>query len=240
MTDKQAEMRAPQSRNVRRSWYNPLAISHSIMIRRRLWVSALAGFVVLFLTAGLLPNTERISIAWDVFGLSYLAFAFHLIATCRPEHIREKAFTGDDSRVVILALILLSIAASFAAIAQLIGQAKQIEGTERIGLAVLALVTIILSWSVTQTAFTLHYAHEYYLPDHESDAANGLDFPGGGEPDYWDFLYFATSIGATSQTSDTAIRSHSLRRLVTIHAVIAFFFNTAVLALSINIAASLL
>ena len=92
---------------------------------------------------------------------------------------------------------------------------------------------------MTQVAFALYYAHDYYLPDDGGDAQGGLEFPGTEVPDYWDFLYFATSIGATSQTSDTAIKSHSLRRLVTLHSVIAFFFNTAVLALTVNIAASL-
>jgi uncharacterized membrane protein len=70
--------------------------------------------------------------------------------------------------------------------------------------------------------------------------AGGLDFPDDETPDYWDFLYFATSIGAASQTSDVAIRTKALRRLVTLHAVISFFFNTAVLALVINIGASLI
>ena len=97
---------------------------------------------------------------------------------------------------------------------------------------------IITSWSVTQVAFALHYAHEYYRPG-KGGHAHGLIFPKCDVPDYWDFLYFSTSIGATSQTSDTSIRSRSLRRLVTLHAVIAFFFKTAVLALTVNIAASL-
>jgi uncharacterized membrane protein len=88
-------------------------------------------------------------------------------------------------------------------------------------------------------AFALHYAHDYYSPDHGSDARSGLVFPACEEPDYWDFLYFSTSIGATSQTSDISIKSRALRRLVTLHAVVAFFFNTAVLALTVNIAASL-
>jgi uncharacterized membrane protein len=92
---------------------------------------------------------------------------------------------------------------------------------------------------VTQVAFALHYAHEYYRPDAGSDAERGLIFPETDVPDYWDFLYFSTSIGASSQTSDTAIRSRDMRRLVTLHAVISFFFNTAVLALTVNIAASL-
>ena len=93
---------------------------------------------------------------------------------------------------------------------------------------------------MTQFVFALHYAHEYYRPeDPASDARGGLEFPGCPKPDYWDFLYFATSIGATSQTSDVAIRSRALRRLVMLHAVVSFVFNTMILALTVNLAASL-
>ena len=105
----------------------------------------------------------------------------------------------------------------------------------------LAAATIVISWTVTQVVFTLHYAHEYYRPTggHETHA-QGLDFRGDRNPDYWDFFYFATSFGAASQTSDVTILTKPLRRLATLHAIISFFFNTAVLALTINLAASLI
>ena len=94
---------------------------------------------------------------------------------------------------------------------------------------------------MTQVVFTFHYAHEFYRPDDTAERlAGGLEFPHDSKPDYWDFFYFATSLGAASQTSDVAIRTKALRRLVTLHAVVAFFFNTAVLALAINIGASLI
>ena len=92
-----------------------------------------------------------------------------------------------------------------------------------------------------QMTFTLHYAHEFYRPSVRGrDEIGGLVFPGESKPDYWDFLYFATSIGATSQTSDVGIRSRAIRRLVTVHAIVSFFFNSAVLALTINLAASII
>ena len=103
----------------------------------------------------------------------------------------------------------------------------------------LAATTIFISWVVMQVAFALHYAHQYYRPDHAVPGVNGLDFPKDAHPDYWDFFYFSTSIGAASQTSDVNINSKELRRLVTLHAIVAFFFNVAVVALMINLAASL-
>src|SRR5258706_1282896 len=224
-----------------RSWYNPMAFMQSIIMRPRLYGAAVAGtLALLFLPEGW-PRTVRASIAWDVGGLVYLLFAFRLIATCGADRIRSRAARRDDSRLAILSIILLAIAASFAAIAGLIVQAKlpTTDGTEKLLLGALAVVTIMTSWGVTQVAFALHYAHDYYRPDAGSDAGAGFIFPGCEQPDYWDFLYFSTSIGATSQTSDTAIRSRALRRLVTLHAVVEFFFNTAVLALTVNIAASM-
>jgi uncharacterized membrane protein len=223
-----------------RSWYHPIAFMHSVMIRPRFYGAAICGVLALLLLPHDWPHTVRSAIAWDLGGFVYLFFALRLMFTCGADRIQARAKRRDDSRTVILLIILLAIAASFAAIAGLIGEARlpATGQTQKAYLAVLAVVTIMTSWGVTQFAFALHYAHDYYRPD-SGDEAKGLIFPECEDPDYWDFLYFAVSIGATSQTSDTQIRSRALRRLVTLHAIAAFFFNTAVLALTVNLAASL-
>jgi uncharacterized membrane protein len=210
------------------------------MIRPRFYGAGIAGALALIILPRDWPHTVRSSIAWDIGGFVYLFFALRLMFTCGADRIQARAKRRDDSRIVILLIILLAIAASFAAIAGLIGEARlpTTGQTQKALLAGLAVVTIMISWGVTQFAFALHYAHDYYRPD-EGDEARGLLFPECQDPDYWDFLYFAVSIGATSQTSDTQIRSRALRRLVTLHAIAAFFFNTAVLALTVNLAASL-
>jgi uncharacterized membrane protein len=227
-------------RNVRR-WYHPLAVVQSIAMRPRFYVSAIAAALALAFLPQSWPRMARAVAAWDLGGLSYLLFAFRLIVTCGADRIKTRAARRDDSRFVILTIILFAIAASFAAIAGLIGEAKlpTTEPQEKLILGSLAVLTIMMSWIVTQVAFALHYAHDFYRPDKGSDAGGGLVFPECKQPDYWDFLYFSTSIGATSQTSDVSIKSRALRRLVTLHATVSFFFNTAVLALTVNIAASL-
>lgn len=224
-----------------RKWYDPMAVMHSIAMRPRFYVSVIVGAIALIVLPRSWPPMIRASAAFDLGGITYLLFAFRLILTCGANRIKARAARRDDSRIVILTLILLAIAASFAAIAGLIVEAKlpTTEPPEKLLLAALAVLTLMIAWTVTQVAFALHYAHDYYGPDEGSDAGNGLIFPGCEHPDYWDFLYFSTSIGATSQTSDTSVRSRALRRLVTLHAAVAFFFNTAVLALTVNIAASL-
>ena len=217
-------------------------------MRPRLYLGTLAGLVMMLALPHTLSTAMRATIAWNVGGLAYILSTFHLMLGARIESIRARATRQDDGRVAILAIILLAIAASFGAIASLINEAKAASETLKISYLALAALTIFVSWTVTQIAFTLHYAHEYYAPqtagqkpgDKPGDTSAGLIFPADIAPDFWDFFYFATSIGATSQTSDVAIKSKSIRRLVTVHAVVSFFFNTTVLALTINLAASLI
>jgi len=105
----------------------------------------------------------------------------------------------------------------------------------------LAFATVIASWFLVQLIFALHYAHEYYspAPGHPERLAKGLVFPDDDTPDYWDFLYFAVVIGVASQTADVSFKTKALRRVGTVHGVIAFTFNTVVLALTINLLAGL-
>jgi uncharacterized membrane protein len=220
-------------------WYSPKSIAQSIAIRPRLYCSALVGIAALALLPQGWPASGREAAAWDLSAAIYLVFAFRIMLTCKADVIRARAARQDNSPIVILIIILLAIAASFVAIVGLLAAPKEAPyRTLNLGLAA---ATLILSWTLTQVVFTLHYAHEYYRPSGGPDViSEGLDFRGDRNPDYWDFFYFATSFGAASQTSDVSILTKPLRRLATLHAIISFFFNTAVLALTINLAASLI
>ena len=101
----------------------------------------------------------------------------------------------------------------------------------------LAVVTIVLSWVLVHTAFALHYAHDFY----RGKKPGGLQFPSGdahADADYWDFVYFSFVIGMTAQVSDVGITDKIIRRTATVHGIVSFVFNTALLALMVNIAAS--
>ena len=209
-------------------------------MRPRLFLGALAGLLAMVLLPHSLSLAMRAILGWNLGGLAYLVSTYRLMQRTRVETIKSRAAHQDDGRTMVLVLILCAIAASFLAIAGLINEAKQAKELWKIAYLLLAASTIFVSWMVTQVAFTLHYAHEYYAPTDAGGSAAGLIFPNDTAPDFWDFFYFATSIGATSQTSDVAIKSKSLRRLVTFHAIVSFFFNTTVLALTINLAASLI
>jgi uncharacterized membrane protein len=89
------------------------------------------------------------------------------------------------------------------------------------------------------TIFALHYAREFYGRGHDN-RIGGLIFPGNEEPDYWDFLYYSLVVAMTAQVSDVQITSKTIRRLTSVHGAVSFFFNVAVLALTVNIVSGLM
>jgi uncharacterized membrane protein len=212
-------------------------------MRPRFLIAVVVTLLVLFSLPSSLHVSVREAIAWCLGGAVYLVLSFEIMRGCRSDTIRTRAARQDDSAVVILILVLLAMFSSFSAIFGLLGAAKQASDQGKLFFVGLAAATIVISWLVTQVAFTLHYAHEYYgphqVPQKPGGGPNALTFPDDPTPDYWDFFYFATSFGAASQTSDVMINTKALRRLTTLHAIVSFFFNTMVLALTINLAASL-
>lgn len=232
---------APRGADLMGRWYSPTSIARSIAVRPGLYLSAFVGGAAAVLLPGGLSANVREALAWDISALVYLALAFRIMLSCTGEVVRARAARRDDGRLVVLVVILLAIAAGFISIAGLLNEVKESAHDPRMLHLALAAATLLLSWTVTQVVFTLHYAHEFYRPSNgQSSAVGGLGFLGDNNPDYWDFFYFATSIGAASQTSDVSIHTKPLRRLVTLHAITSFFFNTAVLALAINLAASVI
>jgi uncharacterized membrane protein len=224
----------------RTSW--PASFARSFFRRPKIYLAVAAALgMALLLWPTALPPSVRAVIAWNTGGLVYLVMAWQLMRACPSEAIRKRAAREDEHAVIFLLLILLAISASFLATIGLISDAKAVKGTTAGLFVALAGATIFTSWAVTQVVFTLHYAHEYYRPAAEgSGIVGGLRFPEDDHPDYGDFFYFTTSIGATSQTSDVSVTTKRLRRLVAIHAIISFFFNTTILALAINLAAGLI
>jgi uncharacterized membrane protein len=175
-------------------------------------------------------------IGWDVAVAIYLIIMIALMSRAGLEEIQRHAGEYDEGRILMLAITLTAAAASVVAIVLALGGAR----SEGLGAAVVALValTIAASWTLVHLAFALHYAHEYYTDD-EDGAARGLNFPGHGQPLYGDFAHFAFVIGCAGQTADIEIASPALRRVVTAHCIAAFVFNTAIIALTINVAAGL-
>jgi len=206
--------------------------------------------IVLGLTGFLLLPSDwraptRLLAAWNLGALAYIVSAIHLMLTADPARMRRLAQLTDESRFVVLALSVLSAVASIAAIVALLAQVRDLAGLDKALHLELAALTIVSSWSFIHLIFAQHYAHEYYVERATARQApealrGGLLFPDTQSPDFLDFLYFSFVIGVASQTADVAISSRPMRRVALIHCVLAFFFNTTVLALTINIAAGLI
>jgi uncharacterized membrane protein len=210
-----------------------------IRVRPRLTVGVSVGLVVsLVLPRNLSPYTCAL-VAWDTGTTLYLALAWSLMLRANVEHMRSRARQQDDGAAAVLVLTVVAAVASLAAIAlELVGMKGLSQHRQALHLG-LAALTILCSWCLIHTAFALHYAHEFY-DDTPGTKQGCLSFPGNSEPKYLDFVYFAFVLGTTSQTSDVTISSSAMRRLALIHGVIAFFFNTTLLALVVNIAAGLI
>ena len=203
-----------------------------VYARPRTFVSIAIGTVAFFLLPDSLRLVTRLLVAWDIFAAFYLAFAYAMMFRCDHSHIRRNAILQDDGRFLILLVTALGAFASIAAIVLELGSSHR--GAYELTLAV---ATIVLSWAAVHTTFALHYAHDYY----RGAKPGGLQFPGGDKSDpadYWDFVYFSFVIGMTAQVSDVGITDKTIRRTATAHGIVSFVFNTALVALMVNIAAS--
>jgi len=217
-------------------------LSHRWRVRSRLILSIIFALIVSSILPSGFSLSTRILCIWNAGMISFLAASWMLMMHVKTKTMRHNAQSQDEGRAVILGLIIAAASASLLAIAFVLREAKGKEINIVIPHVILAVVTIIGAWLLVHTIFAMHYAHEYYQ-DHPTQShikAAGLDFPEDIEPDYWDFLYFSFVIGMTSQVSDVPITSRSLRRLALTHGVLSFFYNTAIVAMSINIIAGLI
>lgn len=176
--------------------------------------------------------------AWNFAIAVHLGLTLRMMATSDAEATLRRARRLDETAGTILALAALASSASLLSVFAELAVTRGLDGLDR-GLHVaLAAITVITAWSFIQTIFAIHYAHLHAIA--VADGADpGLRIPGETRPDYWDFLYVAVSIGTSGQTADVEFTGKGARRIALAHSTLAFFFNTTVLALAINIAAGL-
>jgi uncharacterized membrane protein len=206
-------------------------------LRPRLLVSALAAAAAFLVLLNDWTVNTRLLAAWDVGVLLYLAATSWAMMRASRESIMARAREEDNGAGAVLSLTLAAAVASLAAIALELHGIRDAEPAQSSVRLVLAGVTILFSWFFVHTIYAVHYAHEFYGDGGER---RGLKFPGEDEPEYGEFLYFSFNMGAAAQTSDVTVLSRRMRRLVLSHTILAFLFNTTILALAINVAASLL
>ena len=215
----------------------PVRFAH---LHARLLISLVVGMAT---TIALMGNNwltpTKLLFGWDCGVVLYLLLTVWMMLHSGVREIRQRAALDDEGALALLILTGAAGLASLGAIIAELGGSKSAAAGEA-GLHIaLGMLTIVLSWTFVHTMFALHYAHEYY-GERGDRALGGLNFPGRDPPDYWDFLYFSVVIAMTSQVSDVTIGSRVIRRVATIHGVLSFFFNLAILALTINMVSNLI
>jgi len=208
-------------------------------VNRPLLITAILGGLGFYFASGpwVVRDVSRALIGWNCGVVIFLSLIYLISRRADADEIKRRAIEVDEAGHIMLVLTIL---ASVASVGALVAELSGAKGQPASGLRViLAASTVILSWLLVHVVFALRYAHIYYLAEKNGRPVGGLLFGDEGEPDYWDFLHFSLVIGATSQTADIAFGSREMRRLGTLHTLVAFGFNTAILATMINLAAGL-
>ena len=208
---------------------------------QRLTLSVAAAVLAFFVESGSISWHARVIAGWDAGALVYLPLAWILASQSDSRMTRDHALAQDLGRYLIFLFIVSASFASVVALGFVVGPIRDLPFWSRAWHLVLAVGALASSWLLIHAVFAFHYAHRYYGDAERHDSLQQpLLFPGGHEPDYGDFLYYSFVVGMTSQVADVAIASQALRRLTMLHGILAFVFNIAVLALSINIFASVI
>ncbi len=190
----------------------------------------------------LLPGTPLVVtrglLGWNIAVWLYLLLVLTMMRRANHERLRRIALAQAEGAATVLSLVVLAASASLIGIVVELSAAKVPGAAHALPHVLFALATVAGSWLLVPTMFALTYASVYY----RSSIGSGLQFPcidGTFKPDYGDFLYFSFTVAVASQTSDVSITTSAMRRLVLLQSVLSFAFNTAILAFTINIAASM-
>jgi uncharacterized membrane protein len=213
---------------------------HQLRVQIRLIASIILGVLV----AAFVPLDEpidRILAGWNAGGALYIALLLTMMLGAEIDGIKRQAELEEESRLAALIITTLGAIAMFLAIVAQLSALGEERGSDRSITFALAFSTIIVSWFLVQIVFAVYYAHEFHSESGKKASASGggLKFPGEETPDYLDFLYFSLVVGTTNQTSDTDVTSRPMRRVTMIHGLLSFFFNTMVIALTVNLTAQL-
>jgi uncharacterized membrane protein len=208
---------------------------------QRLTLSLAAALVASLLESGSVSWQARVLAGWDAGALVYLGLAWNLVSRSDATLTREHVLAQDLGRYLIFLFIVSASCACIVALGFVVGPIRSLPFWSRAWHLLLAVGALVSAWLLIHTMFAFHYAHRYYgdAPRHDSQE-RPLVFPGGRAPDYGDFLYYSFVVGMTSQVADVGISSQALRKLTMLHGILAFVFNIVVLALSINIFASVI
>ena len=205
--------------------------------------SAFAGALVVVLFApSWLVGTERAVAAYDVGAILLISILWSVGMHSHPKDTQCRAAVEDPGRNAVLFLVIVSVIGGMASAISIIGKGPHVHSAnEKTIVYALGLSAVFLGWSMIHTLFTFRYAHLYYYDDDgDNEADRGLTFPGTDMPNDYDFAYFSFVVGMTFQVSDVQITDSGVRRVVLLHGLISFVYNSAILALVINLVSGLI
>jgi uncharacterized membrane protein len=182
---------------------------------------------------GYMKPEEAVVVGFNIAALGFIAASIPLFLQDQPEDLRRRGARDDGGRVFLLLSSAIVLAAVIASLARMIQTREALTMPDLLQV----IATLILAWLFVNLIYAHHYGHMYYDQKDHGDAG-GLAFPGEDDPVFVDFCYFAFCIGMTSAVSDVNIEGRSMRRTVTLHALLAFLFNLGILALVINVLSS--
>lgn len=218
----------------------PHAIKHYWRVHPRLLFAAAAGIVCFIFLPSHITLLQRLMIGWNVSAWLYLLSLWHLMLSSTPQYTRQIAQEQSESASMVLASVSFGCVASTLAILFELGTAGQVASSLKTLHLALTGSTLVVSWLLLPTAFTMHYAHLFYRERAESDVLPLL-FPGKlTDPSYWDLAYYTFTIAVASQTADVAVGTADVRKITLLQSIISFAFNMMILGMSVNVAAGLL
>lgn len=200
------------------------------------YIAVAAGLVVLVIALLVAPDLSP-TIATSVFSIAYLSLTARDIPKLTPDYLREHAADEDAPPWVVfvltLAIVVYAIVALFVAVNDASPNPLRL---------VLGISSVVLAWLMIHTIWGMHYAWEYYAapaPKSDSRQSGGLKFPGDDEPEGIDFVYFSLVVATSAQTSDTDVTDRAMRRIVSVHSLFSYLFNTVIVAAAVNIVVSI-
>ena len=206
--------------------------------RFRVNVCAVIGLVAGMIVAPFSPWQLALLIGWIGLTGSLLAWIWVEIASCDAATTQARSTAEDDSRVTAIVVMVTASVISLVGVGFGLAKARHVEFPMEVALTVVAVLSVVLSWSVVHSMFTLRYAHQYYTAP-----IGGIEFPGDTDtphdtaPDYRDFAYFAFTVGMSFAVSDTNVTTQQVRRIVLRHALVSYLFGTVIVGLTINVLA---
>ena len=216
------------------------ALTSHLLAHPHLVFSAVAGIVVAVLAPGIDSIVSRGLLGWNAGVWLYLVWTAFTMLRSDSARLKRVAEAQAEGARTVLAIVAFAALVSLGAVITELSAAKAAPHGHKLLPVLFTLSTVVGSWLMVPTLFSLSYASQYHVKDNDGGGIRFPDETANFEPDYSDFLYFSFTIAVASQTADVVITNRSVRRLVLLQSVLAFVFNTAIVAFTINMAASLL